>query len=324
MEFELDPTTNQDEGYAALRDDQLSDVHKLPFRHHAPVRSSDKSDFTSDMTRMYTVSNNHGSLISQDHPSTCSNGDAQSSVNVGETSSHTPPTLSTHAIHDTTPEQTMKEATLDEMTSDPKQNASASSTTRANAAVVATLRWLMTGTLALLATAAILSLWAATQYRIILLVGWMIVGFLFVGFCLVLQDTVLDVGRQRRRRRVFHPAVHAMADWVVLGVTDFLDDCRDEYQRLLLLSNSDSAQTGDEMSLTTGVQERKKPRSRLFRVMVQPLFQLRMRRQRRRQEKQQKKECAAVPTNDSAEYIPPRHPPLPRDASDAPLSNELL
>jgi hypothetical protein len=302
-------------------------VRKLPSRHHAPVRSEDKSDFTSGVKTMYKVSNNHGVLMSQDHPPSFYN-DAHSSVNVAETSSNAPLSLpsASQAIHDAMPGQTMmNEATMNEMTPDPKLAAASASSTTANAAVVATLRWLMTGTLALLATAAILSLWAATQYRLILLVGWMIVGFLFVGFCLVLQDTVLDVGRRRQRRRVFHPAVHAMADWVVSGVTDFLDDCRDEYQRLLLLSNSDSAKAGEELSATTGHEEdRKKPRSRLFRVMVQPLFQLRMRRQRRRQEKHQKKESTTAPTNGSAEYMPPLHPPLPSDASHAPLSSELL
>jgi hypothetical protein len=328
MEFELD-STYEDEVYAALRDDHLPDMHKLPSPHHAGARSEEKSISTSGgVTTAYKVSNNHGvSLMSQDRPSTLFI-DAQSSVNVAETSSNTQPlTSSSHAIHDATPEHTlMNEAViLNEMTTpDPKLTASATSTTANAAVVVATLRWLMTGTLALLASAAILSLWAATQYRLLLLVGWMIVGFLFVGFCLVLQDTVLDAGGRKRRRRVFHPVVHAMADWVVLGVTDFLDDCRDEYQRLLLLSNSDSSKTGDEMNTTTGDEERKKPRSRLFRVMVQPLFQLRMRRQRRRQEKRQKKESVAVPTHGSATYIPPPHPPLPSDASDAPLSNGLL
>lgn len=175
-----------------------------------------------------------------------------------------------------------------------------------------TVRTAMTVAAALLAVAAVLSVFAVTSYHLFLACVWIILLTLFVGFCFFIQETILSDAQRQQRRRVFHPVVHAVADWISYHVTAFVEDCRDEYQ-WQMLTNGSADSSSNEYNTNVNKngdprqhqQERRQPRSPVFRVLVQPFSQWNQRRRTKRRERQARKNNG--PENvESTSYVPPQ------------------
>jgi hypothetical protein len=192
------------------------------------------------------------------------------------------------------------------------------------------VRYAMTTVAALLIVAAFLSIITASQYKFLLFCIWVILILFFIGFCYFIHETVLNpLSSPKRRRQIFHPSVHAMSDWIVSGIHDFMNDCRTEYTVLML---SDQAANDDdhyhEMNATTSTavhddnnndtirpNDTTRPRTKLFRMMVQPLMNItlpNLRRRRRQRRDQQHEPCTTTTTTQrngssvpDSTYIPP-------------------
>jgi hypothetical protein len=157
----------------------------------------------------------------------------------------------------------------------------------------------MTAAAALFAISAFLTILVASNYRFFIACVWVILGILFVGFVWFVQQTVLCTSQPGARRRAFHPAVHAVADWVIREVKDIAADCRNEY--LQLIANKPAHESGYVAEPTMPETQRTHPRSKLFRNIVKPLIKLTFggRRKRRKEKKKQKS------TEESKSYVPP-------------------
>jgi hypothetical protein len=188
-----------------------------------------------------------------------------------------------------------------------------------------TIRCVMTGAAGLLLLAASLTGMVALQYRFVLLCVWIILFALFVGFVIFVRETILCVQDRRGRRRVFHPAVHVVADWIAQEIHHFVEDCRDEY-RLLLLANDPAFDSYHPHPIEEAGSQRRR-QSRVFRVLVRPIMRWTWRgradggtnnRQRRRREKQSKESRTTTNTPSATHkeldigrrstYIPPSQP----------------
>ena len=176
-----------------------------------------------------------------------------------------------------------------------------------------TVRWTMTGAGLLFLLAGFLTILVASRYRFILACVWATLLFMFGAFVWFVQQTVLcSSNNNNNKKRVFHPAVHAVADWVQQQVQDLRDDVRDCYSEYLLLSNepefdSYRAASDFESDPTAHASTEKKPKSALFRVFVKPALSVLFRGRRKRR---QKREQAAADSGSA--YVPPRsnHPNL--------------
>jgi hypothetical protein len=151
-----------------------------------------------------------------------------------------------------------------------------------------TFRFGLTILASLLAVAGCLTVIVATQYKLFIAIFWIILIAAFVGLVWFAQTAVL-VGR-----RPFHPAVHAVADWIVTECHNFVDDWRNA-DELLLLTNESKNEVNPSQKLETlnnaenfqnlehGVQRQThwKPKSAIFRAVVKPFLLLRIRRKRK-------------------------------------------
>jgi len=102
-----------------------------------------------------------------------------------------------------------------------------------------TVRWAMTAAAFLFVLAGFLTIVVASQYRFFLACVWVTLMFMFAAFVWFVQQTVIcSSSRKAGSKRVFHPAVHAVAGWVQQQVQDFTDDARDYYDGLLLANEA--------------------------------------------------------------------------------------
>jgi hypothetical protein len=225
-------------------------------------------------------------------------------------------------------------------TTDTEPKDSATTTTTATAAIshllllpppqstTTIVRYAMTTVAALLIVAAFLSIITASQYKFFLFCVWVILIGFFIGFCYFIHETVLNPSSSpKRRRQIFHPSVHAMSDWIVSGIHDFMNDCRNEYTVLMLLSTNPAADDDNpyrEMNATTNAavhdddnnnnnndtirpNDTTRPRTKLFRMMVQPLMNItlpNLRRRRRRQQRDQQHEPCTTTTQRNGSSVP--------------------
>jgi hypothetical protein len=162
-----------------------------------------------------------------------------------------------------------------------------------------TVRWTMTAVAALLAISAFLTVLVASNYRFLVACLWATLLVMFVGFAWFVQQTVFCAPGQSRR--VFHPAVHAVADWVMKEVNAFVEDCRDEYTALKI-ANEAAYENYRESAGAASAQEpeERKPKSKLFRIMVKPLLNLTFRGRRKR-----RKEQTMHQQTKASSYVPP-------------------
>lgn len=171
-----------------------------------------------------------------------------------------------------------------------------------------TVRWTMTAAASLFGVAAFLTVLVASNYRFFLACVWVMLGFMFVGFVWFVQQTIL-CAKSQSPRRVFHPAVHAVADWVIREVQHFADDFRDEYLQLIdekaaYDSYNDNGYVAEPTVPQTQQQQQRKPKSKLFRAIVKPLMHLALGGGRRKRRKEKKKQQQAEESSKSA-YVPP-------------------
>lgn len=155
------------------------------------------------------------------------------------------------------------------------------------AVVVRVVRYSMTLLLVLFLAAAILSIRSTQQYSFIVIVIWILLLFLFIAFCYMIDETILHVNthdptrRRQRRRNVFHPLIHTVHDYIITGMTNFVEDCRTEYHFLhTMITYTADTNDPDMASTTTAPPQRTK--TRFFRMIVQPVLHFHWRRHRKR------------------------------------------
>lgn len=191
-----------------------------------------------------------------------------------------------------------------------------------------TVRWTMTAAAVLFAAAGVLTVAVAAQFRFFLVCVWVVLLFLFAMFVWFVQQTVIcSNNRNRNNKRVFHPAVHAVAEWVQQQVQDFRHDVRDYYDHELGLLSDEAAfdhyKEIPEFHISGGgsappplaaEKKRAKSRSALFRGVVKPVlnvaFRGRRKKRRQRREQQEAEAAAAAAASASgaaaaASYVPP-------------------
>ena len=168
--------------------------------------------------------------------------------------------------------------------------------------VTTVIRYSMTLLLVLFISAAILSIRSTQQYSLIVIVIWIVLTVIFVAFCYMIDETILQMvdtnptcHRRRRRRQqqrsVFHPLIHTVRNYIQTGMINFVDDCRTEYHSLhtMITNNND-----DDSNLyhtpptdATNYQNISAPptsprnKTRLFRILVQPILHLHWRKRHR-------------------------------------------
>lgn len=147
------------------------------------------------------------------------------------------------------------------------------------------IRYVMTAVAVLLIVAAFLSIVTASQYHFLLACVWMTLLTFYIGFCFFIQETVMN-SSSSRRRQIFHPVVHAMGDWIASGIKNFVDDCQSEYA-VLMLSNEAAYDhyrhfnsTQAQLDVHAAESSRGRPRTRLFRLVIQPIMNVTFRRRR--------------------------------------------
>lgn len=166
-----------------------------------------------------------------------------------------------------------------------------------------TVRWTMTAAALLLAVSAFLTVLVASHYRFLLACTWVVLLGFFVSLAWLIQQTVLSSSSSSRRDRVFHPAVHAVADWVLQEMQAFVEDCREEYRTLRIANEAAYDSYRETGGATEAVPETKRPRSKLFRAVVLPLLRFNFRRGRRKRRHKETK--MAQPQSDASSYVPP-------------------
>ena len=139
----------------------------------------------------------------------------------------------------------------------------------------------------LLLPAAFLTVTSNPEYAFILSVFWCILVSLFLGLIWVVRAVVL----KDSRARLFHPLVHAIAERIVQEIQDFHADIRQEFF-LLTDGPANEEASRDRPEETRPAPARKsrsileqprKPKSAVFRAVVQPFLPLIRRRKARRQ-----------------------------------------
>jgi hypothetical protein len=162
----------------------------------------------------------------------------------------------------------------------------------------ASVRLGMTLLFALLVPAALLTVWCAPkQYALVIGAFWLLLILLFMGLVWVVRAVIMNDARAR----VFHPYLHAVADHLFQEYNDFREDWRHE---ILLLTDgpaeeekTTAAAAQTQTQTPTLPAKRRKPKSTVFRAIVQPFLPLFRRRRRRKQREQEEK--------DSSSYVPP-------------------
>jgi hypothetical protein len=138
----------------------------------------------------------------------------------------------------------------------------------------------------LLLPAAFLTIASNPEYALIICLFWFILVSLFLGLIWVIRAVVF----KDSRAQVLHPLVHMIAERIVREIQDFHSDFRQEF---LLLTEGPAEQVNDSDTPDTRQSPAKtsrrsisgqsrKPRSAIFRAVVQPLLPLMRRRKVRR------------------------------------------
>jgi hypothetical protein len=156
------------------------------------------------------------------------------------------------------------------------------------------VQWAATGLLLVLVPAALLSAWASQRYRLVVLAGWVLVAGSFLLLFQVLREAA-------RNPRVLHPVLHR---WVRAAVDEYRNFVQDWRTQILLLTyegeGDDRAAGGSYAPMEDGdLNDRARapassprwregrPRSRVFRALVQPLVPWIQRRRQKRASRRQ-------------------------------------
>jgi hypothetical protein len=177
--------------------------------------------------------------------------------------------------------------------SSPSAGSAPSSTSLLNREETRTLQWATTGLGILFVAVAVLTVLAVDQYRLVVLVGLLVIISAFYLLLRVVQHVT-------EHPAVLHPAVH---HWMRAVRTEYRNFVQDWREHLLLLTypndNRDNPESGspyrdmgdegnDPLSKAP---HNKRPKSRIFRALVHPLAPwLSRRRERRQQRRQEQKE----------------------------------
>jgi hypothetical protein len=158
----------------------------------------------------------------------------------------------------------------------------------------AAVQWASTGLALVLVPAALLSAWASQRYRLVVLAGWVLVAGSFLLLLQVLKEAT-------RNPRVLPPALHR---WVRAAVDEYRNFVRDWRTQILLLTYEgegddraagggyapmeDADLDGRARSPISSPRRREgRPRSRVFRALVQPLVPWIQRRRQKRASRRQ-------------------------------------
>lgn len=181
--------------------------------------------------------------------------------------------------------------------------------------IASVVRYVMTFLLLLFIIAALLSIGSMKQYRFVVTFLWILLIFLFLGFCGFIDETVLRNPTLHRRRGLFHPIIPTVVvhDYIVAGFHDFIHDCHtyDYLHHRGRISNTPAWDTtNDDPNETAGPRSSTPPRTKLFRILVvvlpmQALRNFRMRHNRRRPPSTTTVVSSLDPPNDPQRYVPP-------------------
>ena len=186
--------------------------------------------------------------------------------------------------------------------------------------IVSVVRYVMTFLLLLFILAAILSILSMKQYRFVVTLLWILLIFLFLGFCAFIDETVmrnptLHNHHSHRRRGLFHPIIPTIVhDYIVAGFTDFIHDCHtyDYRNHMGRISNTSAwdTTTDDNTGADDAPRSSRPPRTKLFRILVVPpiraLWAFRTRHRRRPPSTTTATELDQPnDANDPQRYVPP-------------------
>lgn len=146
----------------------------------------------------------------------------------------------------------------------------------------------------LLLPAVFLTITSNPEYAFVIGIFWFILVSLFIGLIWVVRSVMLNDSRAQ----VFHPIVHAVAERIIQEFTDFRDDIRQEIHLIAdgsvddeYVKGSESSSQPKEQTTTRSTRKRlmsgnqRRPKSAIFRTVIQPLLPL-VRRRKRRQNKE--------------------------------------
>lgn len=161
----------------------------------------------------------------------------------------------------------------------------------------------MTLLFVLLLPAAFLTITSNPEYAFVIGVFWFILVSLFLGLIWVVRAVML----KDSRAQVFHPIVHAVAERIIQEINDFRDDIRQEillitdgpvdYEDCSEVSQDQSSCPAKNTKKKTISEQSRKPKSVIFRAVVQPFLPLARRRKRRQKQ---------ATNEDETSYEPPR------------------
>jgi hypothetical protein len=149
----------------------------------------------------------------------------------------------------------------------------------------ASIQWGVTLLFVLLLPAVFLTITSNPKYAFVVCLFWLVLLTLFLGLIWVIRAFVLNDSRAQ----VLHPLVHMIAEKIVQEIREFHSDFR---QELLLLTDgpveeANETETADTRQSPATINRRsmssqsRKPRSAIFRAVVQPLLPLMRRRKGR-------------------------------------------
>ena len=183
------------------------------------------------------------------------------------------------------------------------------------------IQFAMTLLFVLLAPAALLSLCVAQQYRFLVLTFWIFLWMLFGSLIWFLQYVT-------QHPTILHPVLHRMARAIVQEYRHFVTDWQNEI--LLLTNGTDdpplSQQQQQQQQHDRGEENnnnetaRPRPKSRIFRVLVQPLvpFLTRRRQQQPKRERTEKRRWRQPKRASNST------PPSPEDDAYSPPDYQLV
>jgi hypothetical protein len=154
------------------------------------------------------------------------------------------------------------------------------------------VQWAATGLALVLVPAAMLSAWASQRYRLVVLAGWALVVGSFLLLLQVLKEAT-------RNPRVLHPVLHR---WVRAAVDEYRNFVQDWRTQILLLTREGDERAagggyapmedgelddGARSPISSPRRREGRPRSRVFRALVQPLVPWIQRRREKRASRRQ-------------------------------------
>jgi hypothetical protein len=175
--------------------------------------------------------------------------------------------------------------------SSPAAGSAPSSTSLLNREETRTLQWATTGLGILFVAVAVLTVLAVDQYRLVVLVGLLVIISAFYLLLRVVQHVT-------EHPAVLHPAVH---HWMRAVRTEYRNFVQDWREHVLLLTYPDDDNNGNDPESGSPYRDmgdgdddplskaphNKRPKSRIFRALVHPLAPWLSRRKERRQQRRQ-------------------------------------